>query len=305
MRRATAATAAVTGLAQVLWGSTYVVTTEFLPPDRPLFTALARALPAGLLLLAVTRVLPRGDWWWRAAVLGVLNIGVFFPLLFLAAYRVPGGTAAVAGSVGPLLVAVLGVPMLAERVRARTVVTGLAAVAGVALVMLPGLGVVDAAGTAAALAAAGAMSLGTVLGKRWGRPEGAGPPALAGWQLTVGGLVIAPLAAAVEGAPPDVDAAGAAGYAYLALVNTALAYWLWFRGVGRMGATSVTFLVTLSPLTATTLGWAFLGESLTAVQVTGMALALGATAAGQAAPRQRRPVPRARLPRARRDHVRR
>ncbi|MDH6226951.1 EamA family transporter [Streptomyces sp. MJP52] len=305
MRRAAAATAAVTGLAQVLWGSTYVVTTEFLPPDRPLFTALARALPAGLLLLAVTRVLPRGDWWWRAAVLGVLNIGVFFPLLFLAAYRVPGGTAAVAGSVGPLLVAVLGVPLLAERVRTRTVVTGLAAVAGVALVMLPGLGVVDAAGTAAALAAAGAMSLGTVLGKRWGRPEGAGPPALAGWQLTVGGLVIAPLAAAVEGAPPDVDAAGAAGYAYLALVNTALAYWLWFRGVGRMGATSVTFLVTLSPLTATTLGWAFLGESLTAVQVTGMALALGATAAGQAAPRQRRPVPRARLPRARRDHVRR
>ncbi|MEU6158414.1 EamA family transporter [Streptomyces sp. NPDC047130] len=280
-----AGTVAATGLAQVFWGSTYLVTTEFLPPDRPLFTALVRALPAGLLLLAVTRVLPRGDWWWRASVLGALNIGAFFPLLFLAAYRMPGGMAAVAGSVGPLLVAGLGAVLLSERVRARTVVTGLVAVAGVTLVMVPGLGSVDAVGVAAAFGSAGAMSLGTVLGKRWGRPAGAGPLALTGWQLTAGGLVIAPLAVAVEGAPPAIDAAGVAGYGYLALVNTALAYWLWFRGTGRMTATGVTFLVPLSPLTATVLGWGFLGESLTAVQVAGMAVALAATVAGQWSPR--------------------
>ncbi|MGW0930824.1 EamA family transporter [Streptomyces sp. NPDC002644] len=280
-----AGTVVVTGLAQVLWGSTYLVTTEFLPPDRPLFTALVRALPAGLLLLAVTRVLPRGDWWWRAAVLGALNIGAFFPLLFLAAYRMPGGMAAVAGSVGPLLVAGLGAVLLSERVRARTVVTGLVAVAGVTLVMVPGLGSADAVGVAAAFGSAGAMSLGTVLGKRWGRPAGVGPLALTGWQLTAGGLVIAPLAVAVEGAPPAIDAAGVAGYGYLALVNTALAYWLWFRGTGRMTATGVTFLVPLSPLTATVLGWGFLGESLTAVQVAGMAVALTATVAGQRSPR--------------------
>lgn len=280
-----AGTVAVTGLAQVSWGSTYLVTTEFLPPDRPLFTALVRALPAGLLLLAVTRVLPRGDWWWRAAALGALNIGAFFPLLFLAAYRMPGGMAAVAGSVGPLLVAGLGAVLLSQRVRARTVVTGLVAVAGVTLVMVPGFGSVDAVGIAAAFGSAGAMSLGTVLGKRWGRPAGVGPLALTGWQLTAGGLVIAPLAVAVEGAPPAIDAVGVAGYGYLALVNTALAYWLWFRGMGRMTATGVTFLVPLSPLTATVLGWGFLGESLTAVQVAGMAVALAATVAGQWSPR--------------------
>ncbi|MFE5211703.1 EamA family transporter [Streptomyces sp. NPDC056600] len=284
----TGLTVAATGLAQVFWGGTYVVTTEFLPPDRPLFTALMRALPAGLLLLAVTRVLPRGDWWWRAAVLGALNIGAFFPLLFLAAYRMPGGMAAVAGSVGPLLVAGLGAVLLSERVRARTVLTGLAAVAGVALVMAPGIGTVDAVGMAAAFGSAGAMSLGTVLGKRWGRPTGVGPLALTGWQLTAGGLVIAPLALAVEGAPPAIDGVRAAGYAYLALVNTALAYWLWFRGLGRMTATGVAFLVPLSQLTATVLGWGLLGEALTAVQVVGMAVALGATVAGQTATRLRR-----------------
>lgn len=49
---------ALTALAPVSWGSTYAVTTEFLPADRPLFTGLMRALPAGLVLLALARTLP-------------------------------------------------------------------------------------------------------------------------------------------------------------------------------------------------------------------------------------------------------
>lgn len=44
-----------TALAPLIWGSTYLVTTEFLPPDRPFTAALLRVLPAGLLLLAWTR----------------------------------------------------------------------------------------------------------------------------------------------------------------------------------------------------------------------------------------------------------
>jgi probable blue pigment (indigoidine) exporter len=42
--------------------------------------------------------LPRGAWWWRAAVLGVLDISLFFALLFVAAYRLPGGMAALPGT---------------------------------------------------------------------------------------------------------------------------------------------------------------------------------------------------------------
>ena len=41
-----------TALAPLIWGSTYLVTTEFLPPNRPFTAALIRVLPAGLLLLA-------------------------------------------------------------------------------------------------------------------------------------------------------------------------------------------------------------------------------------------------------------
>ena len=59
-----------TAAAPVLWGTTYLVTAELLPPERPLLSGLLRALPAGLLLLLVVRRLPAGHWWWKSAILG-------------------------------------------------------------------------------------------------------------------------------------------------------------------------------------------------------------------------------------------
>ncbi|WRZ92887.1 EamA family transporter [Streptomyces sp. NBC_01007] len=272
---------ALTALAPISWGSTYAVTTEFLPPDRPLFTALLRALPAGLLLLALARVLPRGVWWGKAAVLGALNIGAFFPLLFLSAYRLPGGMAAVVGSTGPLFVAGLSVALLGDRPTLRTLLTGITAALGVSLVVLKAAGALDLVGVLAALASTASMSTGTVLTKRWGRPDGVGPLALTAWQLTAGGLLIAPVALVAEGGPPPLDGRAIGGYLYLALANTAVAYWLWFRGIGRLTATQVTFLGPLSPLTAAVIGWAALGQALTPVQSAGMTLAFGATVFGQ------------------------
>ncbi|WP_225832114.1 EamA family transporter [Streptomyces sp. NK08204] len=284
---------AATALAPVSWGTTYAVTTQFLPPDRPLFTALVRALPAGLLLLSLTRVLPRGTWWLKAAVLGALNIGAFFPLLFVAAYRLPGGMAAVVGSVGPLFVVGLSALLLKQRPTPRNLLTGVVAAAGVSLVVLKGAGALDAVGVLASVASTASMSAGTVLTKRWGRPEGVGPLALTGWQLTVGGLLIAPVAFLVEGAPPALDGPAVGGYLYLMLGNTAIGYFLWFRGIGRLTATQVSFLGPLSPLTAAVVGWAALGQALTPVQVAGMALAFGATVAGQLGGTARREARRA------------
>jgi probable blue pigment (indigoidine) exporter len=281
---------ALTALAPLSWGTTYAVTTEFLPADRPLFTGLVRALPAGLLLLAISRTLPRGAWWGKAAVLGALNIGAFFPLLFLSAYRLPGGMAAVVGSVGPLFVAGLAALLLGDRPTVRTLLTGVAAALGVSLVVLKAAGALDPVGLLAALASTASMSTGTVLTKRWGRPAGVGPLALTGWQLTAGGLLIAPLALLVEGVPPALDGPAIGGYLYLMLGNTAVSYWLWFRGIGRLSATQVTFLGPLSPLTAAVVGWAALGQSLGALQLVGMAIAFGATIAGQLQPRRPEPA---------------
>jgi probable blue pigment (indigoidine) exporter len=276
-------TVAVTAIAPALWGTTYVVTTELLPPGRPLLAAALRALPAGVVLVAGTRKLPQGSWWWRSAVLGTLNFAVFFSLLFTAAYRLPGGVAATVGAVQPLVVMALAVAVIGERAVAKKVAAGFAGLAGVALLVLDGSARLDAVGIVAALAGAVSMATGTVLVQRWGRPVGALP--FAGWQLTAGGMLLLPLALVIEGPPGSMTFGNVTGFGYLAAVGGALAYTLWFRGIERLGARNVTFLSLLSPVVATTIG-VIAGDRLTAVQIIGAVAVVASIVAVQ------RPAPR-------------
>lgn len=263
-------------LAPAIWGTTYIVTTELMPTDRPLLTALLRALPAGIVLTAASRRLPRGEWWWRTAVLGTLNIGAFFALLFVAAYRLPGGVAATAGALQPLVAAGLAAWLLRERFTRRVAAASLTGVAGVALLVLGPEAALDPVGVAAALAGTVSMAAGVVLTKRWGRPVGL--LAATGWQLIAGGLVLAPLAILIEGAPPQFTTQNWVGTGWLALVGTGLAYSLWFRGIERLPVNAITFLGLLSPVVATVLGWSVLGQDLTALQLTGAGLVVLAVA---------------------------
>lgn len=279
-------TSVLTATAPITWGTTYLVTTELLPAGHPLWSGVLRALPAGLIALLIGRSLPTGQWWWRSLLLGTLNIGAFFPLLFVAAYRLPGGVAGIFGATGPLIVAVLALALLGERVTVQRLVWGVLAVVGVAAMVLGPKGGLDLVGVVAGLGGATSMALGTVMSKRWAPPVG--PVAFTGWQLTAGGLVMLPLTVALEGGPPALDGRALVGYGWLALVGGVLAYVLWFRGIGRMPAGVAAFLPVLSPLVAAVLGWAVLGESLTTLQALGFALALVAVVAAQWQPRRSR-----------------
>lgn len=269
----------VAALAPTVWGSTYLVTTEFLPPDRPLLTATLRALPVGLLLVLHARELPSGAWWWRSGVLGVLNIGAFFALLFVAAYRLPGGVAATAGAIQPLVVAGLARLLLGDTLRPVTAIAGATGVMGVGLLVLGPDASLDSVGVAAALAGTLSMASGVVLTKRWHRPTRL--LTATGWQLTAGGLALLPVALLVEGPPPALTTVNLAGYAWLALVGTGTAYAAWFRGIDRLPVSSVTFLGLLSPLVATLLGWLVLDQHLTVLQLAGVGLVITAVAVPQ------------------------
>ena len=96
-----------------------------------------------------------------------------------------------------------------------------------------------------------------------------------------------PTALLAEGLPATVSTENVAGYAYLSLVGGALAYALWFRGLERLPAASVSLLGLLSPLVAAAVGWAVLGQRLSPLQLVGMAVALGGVTAGQSAPPSR------------------
>lgn len=300
-------TAGTTLLAPVSWGTTYVVITELLPDGRPLFVATMRVVPAGLALALAGTVLarwrPRGAEWWRTAVLALTNFGIFFPLLVAAAYRLPGGVAAAAGGLQPLLVAALSWPVVGRRPRPRDLAVGGIAALGVGLVVVrPGAGL-DPAGVVAAIGANLSFALGVVLTRHFPAPSNR--VAATGWQLLMGGLVLVPLTAGFEGAPPSLDGRAVAGFAYLSLAGTALAFVLWFDGIRRLPPAAPPLLGLAAPVTGAVLGWAVLDQSLSPLQLTGFAVSLGAISYGAslqatpsaprspAAPRQpRRPMPR-------------
>jgi probable blue pigment (indigoidine) exporter len=269
----------ITALAPAIWGSTYIVTTEILPPDRPFTAALLRALPAGLLLVLYSRYLPRRSEWPRLLVLAALNIGFFQALLFVAAYRLPGGLAAVVGAIQPLLVMGLVWSMDQQRPASVAIAASVVGIAGMAALLLAPGASWDPIGIAAAFIGTACMASGTYLTRRW-RPT---VPLLAftGWQLLIGGLFLLPVAWLIDPPLPQLSPLQWLGYTYLSLFGALLAYVLWFRGIARLAPVAVSSLGLLSPLVAVLLGWALLGQSITGVALLGLIAVLGSILAVQ------------------------
>ncbi|MFE3585564.1 DMT family transporter [Streptomyces vinaceus] len=115
-------------------------------------------------------------------------------------------------------------------------------------------------------------SFGYVLAKRWSVEVDV--LASTAWQLLGGGIPLVPFAVAVEGAPPVLDAPALLGFAYVAVVATALAFAVWFAGLRRLPAATVGLLGLLNPVTGVLLGTAIAGEALTIRQICGPLLTL-------------------------------
>lgn len=288
MRESTVADAVLTALAPASWGTTYVITTSLLP-QRPLFDAALRALPAGVVLVAYSRWRPPRVWWPKLAVLAACNIGIFFGAIYLAASLLSGTVAAIILSSQPALTVVLAWLLLAEPPTVRVVGAAGAGLVGVTIVLLRPLGPLHWLGVAAAVVATVSWTLGTVLTARWGRDV----PLLGllAWQLVLGGAADAIASVAVEGPPPHLSAANLAGFAYMGAVSTALAYALWFRGLQRLPANTVAILALLSPVVATCIDVVYLGRRLTWLQALGIGIVLAAVVVAQRRRGGPRPAP--------------
>ncbi|MBM1309993.1 EamA family transporter [Sulfitobacter mediterraneus] len=274
----------LTALAPTIWGSSYIVTTQFLPNLDPLTISLLRALPAGLLLLLLVRQLPQGIWVPRMLVLGALNFAIFWSLLFFAAYRLPGGVAAVMGALQPFIVIFAARGLLGTAIRPLSLLAIGAGVLGVALLILTPEAKLDGLGVLAGIMGSASMALGTVLSRKWQPPV----PALTftAWQLTAGGLLLLPFAPFAETDWATLTLSNLIGLGYLGLIGAALTYVLWLRGIARLQPAAVSVLGLLSPISATVLGWLFVSETLTPGQVIGMVIVLASVVAGQYALRR-------------------
>ena len=257
-------------VAATIWGSTYLVTTELLPPSRPLTASAIRTLPAGLLLILFTRsfkpTVPVG----RLLTLAIVNIGAFQALLFVAAYRLPGGLAAIVGALQPLIVLLFAWVVDQERPPRIALGATVSGVLGMALLFLSSTAQLDLVGIIAAFAGTISMAAGTFLARRW-RNE---MPVLGftGWQLGLGGAMLMPLALWLEPPLPPLSSANGLGYAYLVIVGTLFAYSLWFWGISRLQPVAVSALGLLSPITAIVLGWFALNQQLGGREIAGILL---------------------------------
>lgn len=290
--RGIAATVAATLVAPIAWGTTYITVTELLPAGRPLLVAAVRVVPAGLILLLIGRVgsswRPRGAEWWQTTALSLAYFGVFFPLLIVAVYRLPGGVAAAVGGTQPLLVAVFALLLTGLRPMRLDIVVGVVAAVGVGMVVLqPGAGL-DGLGILAALGANTSFALGVVLTKKF--PTPANRISHTGWQMLISGLILVPATLAIEGLPATLTGGAVIGFVYLSVVATGLAFVLWLNGVRRLPSAAPPLLGIAGPVTAAILGWVILDQTLSPIQLTGLILAFGTIAYGAVVPHRRAPA---------------
>ncbi|MDO4710149.1 MAG: EamA family transporter [Pseudomonadota bacterium] len=274
---------ALSALAPLIWGSTYWVTVAFLPADRPFTAAVLRCLPAGILLLLFARHLPARGEWGRLTLLAFFNIAWFQGMLFVSAYRLPGGVAAILTATQVLMVLALGW-LLGKQAPSRLAWgSALVGIAGVALLMLSPEAAFDGIGIAAALAGAAAVALGLHFSKHW--PIRLPVLAFTGWQLLLGGAMLLPMAILTEPLPQQLTWRNIGGYLYLCLFGSVLAYLLFFRGLRRLPSALVASLGLLSPVCAFVLGWLLLGQTLDGKGILGFVLILVAITGVQRATR--------------------
>jgi drug/metabolite transporter (DMT)-like permease len=259
------------------WGACFLAIEWGLRDAPLLWYAALRALVAGGALLALggvqRRPAPRGGraWAW-ITVLGLVNVTVAFAAMFGGVAGLATGTAAVLANAQPLLILLPAWWLYGEAITGRTAAALIVGFAGLVLVALPGGG---GSGAALSLFAAVAVTGGTLMSRRMG---GLDLVVATAWHLVIGGVALAALAAAVEGAPVIAwTPRFVLSLAFLALVGTAATTVAWFAEARRSRLDTLTTWTFLTPVFGIALAAVALGErpgGWTAVGLTAVLVAM-------------------------------
>ena len=288
----------------VLWGSTYLAIALAIETLPPFLMASVRFLVAGAVLYLVAArgglARPRRRDWAVAAVSGTLMLAGGNGGVVWAEQHVETGIASLLIATVPLWIALVDRLAFGARL-GRPALAGLVlGFGGVALLVNPGGGGTHAAGAVVLVLAALAWGIGSLVSRESGSELR--PLASAAMQMLAGGVALA-IGGVAAGELGDVhpeafSARSVAALAYLVVFGSLVAFsaYVWL-----LQSTSTSLVATyayVNPVVAVLLGWAFLGEDVTARTLVAGTVILGAVAlivsAGTRRPRERehvRPAP--------------
>ncbi len=286
-------------LVTLIWGSTWIVIKDQLGAVPPVWSVSYRFLIAGAAMMAVARLsgarLRLGrEGHGLAILLGILQFVLNYNLVYLAEIHITSGLAAVVFALLVLPNALLARAFFGERVTARFVAGSAVAMAGVALLFVQEIRLA-AVPTASVLAGLGftllavlAASVSNVMQLSKAMKARAIAPVL-GWAMIHGALIDALIALATVGPPVIETRIGYwLGLLYLGLVASALAFWLYFAIIRRIGAARAAYSSVLIPVIAMAIStvaegyrWSMLAIAGGALAVIGLVIALKA---GRVAP---------------------
>ena len=277
-RRPNGTTWALLILLGALWGGSFFFARVAVQEIAPLWLVFFRIFLAAIALHLF--LFSTGQWSNFSAApflpffgLGLLNNAIPFSLLFIGQTELGAGLASILNATTPFLT-VIAAQLLTqdEKISVRKVAGTLLGIAGAVIVVGPaafrGLG----APLWAQLCVIGATTsyaFASIYSKRF---KDVPPLVTATGQLTASTLIMLPVALFIHGAPKVGVWSSNAWLAVLALAlaSTAFAYTLFFRIVAATSATFVSLVTLIVPISAILLGIAFLGESVSVNQFTGM-----------------------------------
>jgi drug/metabolite transporter (DMT)-like permease len=268
----------------LVWGGTFFFGKVALALWPPFTVVLGRILIGALLLNVVVLLtghhLPRDPQLWRALfVMGLLNSVIPFCLIVSGQTQITSGLAAILYATTSLFTVLLAPIFVAsERLTASRLLGVMLGLAGVVVMLGPAALRDPGSATLAKLAVLGG-SVSYALAAIWGRRlRGVPSPVAAAGQLTIAAVIMLPLTLVVDRPwtlpPPTPPIIGA--ILGLGLFSTTIGYLLFFTILGRAGSVNTSLVTLLVPPSALLLGWLFLSEATTSLELAGLALiALG------------------------------
>ncbi len=273
-------------LVALLWGGFFVVGTLSVHAAPPLTVGAWRfliATPCFLVLFWPRRKAEALPTWRDLPVLaGMGATGVLaYNWLSFEAMQLAGAAdgAMITPALHPLITLLVAGMLFGEPLTIARVAGVLLAIGGEGLVFHDALTTADSrpdrlVGDLYYLAAAVCWSAYTLLGRAAARRFS--PLATSLYSSALGTLMLLPVAGSALFEIP----AGAGGWTfwlgvlYLAVGGTVAAFWLWHRGIARIGASRAASFSYLVPVSALALSTLFLHERPTAIQLSGIGLVL-------------------------------